>query len=179
MPHSDIFKVTNTHGILLHGIKIRNFDKYDIELILENSLSSYHNHYEDQCLQICNVSEKNLVPALEKLFIDFKKVRKCPQCFEINENPSDQSRICVNCCIKSALGFEEIKCAICLENTCNYVTLPCTHKFHAIGFSKISGEYRRYERSHECCRKCPLCRVNIIIHKDGCNVSFVKFKEEE
>ena len=108
--------------------------------------------------------------ALEQLLNEFKQVCICPECLDLNVEPVDNPGICLNCSIRIALNYHSVECAICQENTCNYITLPCYHRFHLVCFAKVAEDY---SLKHNCWyQKCPLCRAMLAYTIQESNVVF-------
>lgn len=95
-----------------------------------------------------STENENLSVCLNGAFNHFfEKMKICVLCSEIHD---DISETCNNCSIIKAFSKIELKeCAICLETTKIYCTLPCNHNFHSRCVSQLKNPL-----------KCPLCREN-------------------
>jgi hypothetical protein len=176
MPYTHVLDIKNKNGIKLRSIKIENFDMYSIELRMQNPyymLEAYHS--SDHILHEYKLTKEQLPEVLQKMLGDFQKIKKCSQCLDLNFNPTEND-ICVNCCFRIALEYPKIQCAICLEETHSYITLPCGHQFHGPCFTDITSNY--IHKINQSVRKCPLCRVLVSVERDHHDVSFRKIVVE-
>jgi len=178
-PTDNLFSIQSRNNIKLTRIKIENHIKhYNIEFITESPCCALLERYHHEI----GVSEYGVKPhqlhdAIEKLFKNFRRIKICSLCFNLNLTPTDDSDVCMECAIKTLLDYPKIQCSICLEDTNNFITLPCDHKFHGSCFTKIKSEYN--QKIKESIRKCPLCRIKLYVsHKDHIT-SFVKVEESE
>jgi hypothetical protein len=178
-PTENLFAIQSRNNIKLTRIKIENHIKhYNIEFITESPCHALLERYHHEIgVSEYGVKPHQLYDAIEKLFKNFRRIKICSLCFNLNLTPTDDSDVCMECAIKTLLDYPKIQCSICLEETNNFITLPCDHKFHASCFTKIKCEYNKKIR--EVIRKCPLCRIKLYVsHKDHIT-SFVKVEESE
>lgn len=169
---TNIFSIKNKGDVILKKIIIEKFEseqseeeEYIISLILESPNIYRCRNYNT--LSRSGVLEKNLYSVLTKLLNKFQTITKCSECLDLNLTSDD---ICLDCSLRIFLNYSMVECAICMESTCSYITLPCDHKFHAICFSKVKCCY--YQGEHG--QKCPLCRALIITEKEYSNTIFRK-----
>lgn len=168
---SGIFKIQNKYGTILDELEIHKYspeydediDKYSVELSFKTPNKRYR--HSSICLYETHLDKEQLPEALKKIFTDFQKIKKCNNCLDLILKPVDGSDICVECCVRELLGNKKINCAICMEDTSFYVTLPCEHTFHYDCFSNIEHKYQ--SDIGKCCQECPLCRIKIISEGSG------------
>lgn len=162
--------VQNSYGVSISKLRIlrHEIDEdlemgiYDYDLELTFTSPDTIVEHSQPTLDECCLCFYQLPTALEKLFNDFKKIKFCTKCYGINR--TEIHDICEKCNIKELLDIPEIKCTICLEETRNYITLPCNHCFHISCFSKVKNTF--LSALNKCSRQCPLCRAHIEIKNE-------------
>jgi hypothetical protein len=163
--------VKNSSGVTLAKLRIirHELDEDIYEYELELTYKSPHAivEHSQPTLDQCCLDIDTLPKAIEKVFKEFENIKLCTQCNGINKTVVHD--ICDKCNIKELLGVQQITCTICLEETRNYINLPCGHNFHINCFGEIKNTY--FPSLNNCCRKCPLCRALIQIEVADHNVN--------
>jgi len=88
--------------------------------------------------------------ALEK----FEVAKVCPECGEMYFGLN----LCGACLLRARFNGPKIECIICMGETAAFLTLPCTHKFHAKCFRSVAFKEDEVKRHY---RPCPCCRAKI------------------
>lgn len=189
---NDIFSIKNKNNIIIKCIKFDRFideemhcgdencnnhpRQYNITMEFETPNYKYRKFHNKNCIEKSRVLEKNLFHALKQVFHRFNNVIRCSECLDINVDPVDDTGICLDCSLKFIIDQPKIECSICQETTVNYITLPCTHSFHSVCFSKVPSGH--CWNPHASFQKCPLCRARIATEISEGSASFRIIPEE-
>lgn len=98
--------------------------------------------------ELCDTIESSIKQLLEKT----KKLKWCSFC-EMGYN-SELCDYCVCCLVSDLLTYDnsKITCPICLQDTKDYITISCGHRYHFTCISKNKTN------------KCPICRSKYTIN---------------
>lgn len=121
---------------------------------------------------LIDASGHHLKDALKEAMKQFRDMVVCGDCGNLfqrrmaksitrkakNKVDAIKQTCCHSCMLQAMLTpTRKIDCTICMESTGRFVTLPCSHSFHAKCFLQLPLQYS--VEAQETGRKCPNCRA--------------------
>lgn len=147
-------KIRNIHGLEFYGYEIiynPMVKEYVIEFYIGKSIDGITPRNGESELFMLQTSGPNLEKTFSSILDYINKYIFCKHCGVIRQydSYSEKHNKCDNCLINDLLSMSRLHseyCTICMEETKNYYSLRCGHKFHRACLSDLE------------IKSCPNCR---------------------